>query len=136
MKVVLDEGAKIPTRAHDGDAGLDIYSREDAVIKARGSHTFDTGVHIKIPYGSAGFLKSKSGLNVNHDIVSEGVIDYGYTGSIKAKLYNNGARDYEVKAGDKISQLVILPVYLGYCEESDSLPCSERGSNGFGSTGR
>lgn len=136
MKVVLDKGAKMPTRAHSGDAGLDLYAREDAVVKAKGSYVFDIGVHIEIPYGAAGFIKSKSGLNVNHGITSEGVIDYGYTGSIRVKLYNNSDEDYGVKAGDKISQLVVLPVVLTEEELVDSLEETERGNGGFGSTGR
>lgn len=136
MKVVLDDGAKMPTRAHSGDAGLDLYAREDAVVKAKGSYVFDLGVHVEIPYGAAGFLKSKSGLNVKHGITSEGVIDYGYTGSILVKLYNNSVDDYEVKAGDKISQLVILPVVLVDVELADSLEDTERGNGGLGSTGR
>lgn len=136
MNIVLDEGAKMPTRAHSGDAGLDLFSREDATVKARGSYVFDVGVHIEIPYGATGFIKSKSGLNVKHGITSEGVIDYGYTGSIRVKLYNNSDYDYEVKAGDKISQLVILPVVLADVEEVDSLKNTERGNGGFGSTGK
>lgn len=136
MKVVLDKGAKMPTRAHSGDAGLDLYAREDAVVKAKGSYVFDIGVHIEIPYGAAGFIKSKSGLNVNHGITSEGVIDYGYTGSIRVKLYNNSDEDYGVKAGDKISQLVVLPVVLTEEELVDSLEETERGNGGFGSTGK
>lgn len=136
MKVVLDKGAKMPTRAHSGDAGLDLYTREDAVVKAKGSYVFDIGVHIEIPYGATGFIKSKSGLNVNHGITSDGVIDYGYTGSIRVKLYNNSDTDYEVKAGDKISQLVILPVILSEVELTDSLEDTERGDGGFGSTGK
>lgn len=136
MKVVLDKGAKMPTRAHSGDAGLDLYAREDAVVKAKGSYVFDIGVHIEIPYGATGFIKSKSGLNVNHGITSEGVIDYGYTESIRVKLYNNSAEDYKVKAGDKISQLVVLPVVLTEEELVDSLEETERGNGGFGSTGK
>lgn len=84
-------------------------------------------------------LKSKSGLNVNNGIVSEGVIDSGYTGSIVVKLYNHGGYDYKVKAGDKISQLVILPILTPELEPVDSVEefgKSERGSDGFGSTGR
>lgn len=136
MKVVLDNGAKMPTRAHNGDAGLDLYAREGAVVKAKGNCVFDIGVHIEIPYGAAGFIKSKSGLNVHHGITSEGVIDYGYTGSIRVKLYNNSDEDYEVKAGDKISQLVILPVVLADVELTDKLEDTERGNGGFGSTGK
>ncbi len=136
MKIVLDEGAKIPTRAHDGDAGLDLYAREDAIVPAKGSAVFDTGVHVEIPYGAAGFLKSKSGLNVKYGLTSEGVIDYGYTGSICVKLYNNSDKDYMVKAGDRISQLVVLPVMLVDVKLAEKLPESERGNCGFGSTGR
>lgn len=136
MKVVLVNGAKMPTRAHCGDAGLDLYAREDAVVKSRGNCVFDIGVYIEIPYGAVGFIKSKSELNVKHGITSEGVIDCGYTGSIRVKLYNNSDTDYEVKAGDKISQLVILPVVLAEVELTDSLEDTERGDGGFGSTGK
>lgn len=151
IKVKLDEGAKMPTRAHSTDAGLDIYAREGQVIPARGSIKnaregliipargsvkIDTGVHIELPEGTVGFLKSKSGLNVNHGITSEGVIDVGYTGSIVVKLYNNSDEYYEVKPGDKISQLVILPILTPTPYLVDSLEESERGDNGFGSSGR
>ena len=74
MRIVLDEGAKMPQRAHPYDAGLDLFVRTDGVIPARGSAVFDTGVHVEIPEGCAGFIKSKSGLNVRHDIQTEGVI--------------------------------------------------------------
>ena len=136
MKVMLDENAIMPTRAHEFDAGLDIYSREDQIVPARESAKFDTGVHIAIPKGYAGFLKSKSGLNVNHNITSEGVIDCGYTGSIVVKLYNHGGYDYKVKKGDKITQLVVVKVDLDDCYLVDSLEETERGNGGFGSTGR
>lgn len=136
IKVKLDEGAKIPTRAHSTDAGLDIYAREGQVISARGSAEFDTGVHIELPEGTVGFLKSKSGLNVKFGIQSNGTIDVGYIGSIRVKLYNHSDEDYEVKAGDKISQLVILPILTPTPYLVDSLEESERGENGFGSSGR
>lgn len=136
MKIVLDDGAFKPTRAHDADAGLDLYAREDAIVPAKGSAIFDTGVHVEIPKWYAGVLKSKSGLNVKHGIISEGLIDSGYTGSIVAKLYNLGSKAYQVKRGDKITQLVIIPVSLEDVEIVDSLGETERGNNGFGSTGR
>ena len=136
MKVVLDPGAIMPTRAHKLDAGYDIYSREDAVIYQNGSGKFDTGVHIEIPAGYVGFLKSKSGLNVKSGIQSEGVIDAGYTGSICVKLYNHGPKAVEIKKGQKISQLVILPIITPELEQVDSLEDTERGSNGFGSSGK
>lgn len=136
IKVKLDEGAKMPTRAHDTDAGLDIYAREGQIIPARQSAKFDTGVHVELPEGTVGFLKSKSGLNVTFGLTNTGVIDVGYTGSIVVKLYNNSDVDYEVKAGDKISQLVILPILTPTPYLVDSLEDTERGDNGFGSSGR
>lgn len=136
INVKLDEGAKMPTRAHPTDAGLDIYSRESKVVPARKSATFDTGVHIEIQPYSVGFLKSKSGLNVKHGITSEGVIDAGYTGSIVVKLYNNSDVDYAVSAGDKISQLVILPICTPTPVLVENLTETERGNGGFGSTGK
>ena len=136
MRIKLDEGAKMPTRAHSTDAGLDLYAREDQLVPARGSAKFDTGVHIELPVYSVGMLKSKSGLNVKHGITSEGVIDVGYTGSIVAKLYNHSDVDYQVKAGDKITQLVILPILIPPLGLVDSLDDTDRGDNGFGSSGR
>jgi dUTP pyrophosphatase len=136
LKVILDEGAKMPTRAHETDAGLDIYARETQIISARDSAKFDTGVHIEIPAGYVGFLKSKSGLNVKHGITSEGVIDAGYTGAIVAKLYNNSGYDYKVNAGDKITQLVLLPIITPELEQVDGFDETERGANGFGSSGK
>ena len=136
MKVMLDAGATMPTRAHPTDAGLDLYARDTAIIPAKDSVVFDTGVHIELPQNTVGFVMSKSGLNVNHGLTSEGVIDVGYTGSIKVKLYNNSGYDYKVNAGDKISQLVILPMLALPLELVDSLEDTERGSNGFGSTGK
>ena len=133
---MLDPGAFMPTRAYPTDAGLDLYAKEDAIVDAKDSCTFDTGVHIEIPEGYVGFLKSKSGLNVKHGITSEGVIDAGYTGSIVVKLYNNSGYEYRVKAGDKISQLVILPIITPKIEVVDSLGKTARGSKGFGSSGR
>ena len=145
----------MPTRAHDTDAGLDLYAREDKVVQAGGSAMFDTGVHICLEPAifpdngfsacgwplikklyTVGILKSKSGLNVKHNITSDGVIDMGYTGSIVVKLYNHGIEDYYVKRGDKISQLVIVPVLTPSLEVVDELEETERGTNGFGSSGR
>lgn len=140
MKVKIDDGAFVPTRAHEDDAGLDLYSPIDAMIgwpgsKTGNSVTIDTGVHVEIPKGYVGFLKSKSGLNVKHGIVSEGVIDSGYTGSIAVKLYNHGNSTVFVQRGQKISQLVLLPIITPELELVDSLEETERGTGGFGSTG-
>lgn len=136
MKVKIDPGAKLPTRAHDSDAGYDMYARDTQIVPARGSAVFDTGVHIALPEGTAGLLVSKSGLNVKHDITSTGLIDSGYVGSIKVKLYNHGGYDCRVEAGDKISQLVIIPVRTPTLELVDELEDTERGDGGFGSSGR
>lgn len=135
IKIVLDKDAIMPVRAYSTDAGMDLFSREDKVISGRGSATFDTGVHIALPKGTVGFLKSKSGLNVKYGITSEGVIDVGYTGSIVAKLYNNSDECYHIRKGDKITQLVILPILTPELELVDSLDETDRGDGGFGSTG-
>ena len=136
MKIILDNGARMPTKAHRADAGFDLYSREAVIVPAKESATFDTGVHMQIPEGFVGFLKSKSGLNVKHGITSEGVIDSGYTGSIVVKLYNHSGKDYKVQIGDKISQIVLLPIAMTDLELVKDFEISERGNNGFGSSGR
>ena len=136
IKIKLDDGAKMPTRAHETDAGLDLYARNKIYIFQHSSCVFDTGVHIAIPEGYVGFLKSKSGLNVKYGLTNEGVIDAGYTGSICVKLYNNSGDPYMVYEGDKISQLVILPIITPDLELVDSLDDTDRGENGFGSSGR
>lgn len=136
MKIMLDPGAHIPTRAHSTDAGLDLYAKEGQIVPAKGSAEFDTGVHIQLPPSMAGLLVSKSGLNTKHDITSTGLIDEDYTGSIKVKLYNHGWNEYHVEAGDKISQLVILPVCKPELEIVERMGKTERGDGGFGSTGR
>lgn len=135
MKIVLDEGAYMPERAHELDAGYDLRTPIDLTIYGRTNATIDTGVHIQIPSGYVGFLKSKSGLNVKDNITGEGVIDAGYTGSIKVKLYNNGNSTKNFYKGDKIIQLVILPIYTSKLELVDSLEETERGDAGLGSTG-
>lgn len=136
MKVMLDKGAIMPTKAHKTDAGFDLYTPVDIEVK-RDWHAFvDTGVHVEIPEGYVGMIKSKSGLNKDHDLTMEGVIDCGYTGSIGVKIYNHGAVDYNFKAGDKLTQLVIMPIGMTELELVDSLEETERGDGGFGSTGK
>nr|DAN88915.1 MAG TPA: dUTPase [Caudoviricetes sp.] len=135
MKVVIDPGCYMPERAHEDDAGLDLRTPHDVVVPSFGSAVIDTGVHMQIPVGMVGMLKSKSGLNVKSGITSEGVIDAGYTGSIIAKLYNHSGKTCLLKAGSKVTQIVILPVIKLPLEVVDKLDDSERGSNGFGSSG-
>lgn len=137
MNYYLDEGAFAPEYAHDTDAGMDLRTPKTVIVQAHNSAIIDTGVHLQIPNNYVGFLKSKSGLNVKHGILSEGVIDCGYTGSIVAKLYNNSNTDYVFQKGDKITQLVILPCVTGaLLEQVESFDETERGDNGFGSTGK
>ena len=136
MKVKLDPGAYMPERAHPADAGLDLRSPIGTLIPGFSSATIDTGVHIQLPSGTVGMLKSKSGLNVNFGITGEGVIDEGYTGSILVRLYNHSSNAYSINKGDKISQLVILPVLRPTPVQVDKIEGGERGDKGFGSTGR
>lgn len=136
LPVQLDEGAFMPERAHGLDAGLDLRSPIGALIPGFGSATIDTGVHIQLPSGTVGMLKSKSGLNVKHGLTGEGVIDEGFTGSIVVKLYNHMPTAHYINKGDKISQLVILPVLRPRPVQVDKIEGGERGDNGFGSTGR
>ena len=111
LEIKLDDGAYRPIRAHRTDAGLDIRAKDHQIVPAKESAVFHTGVHVKLLEGLAGLLVSKSGLNVKHDITSTGLIDSGYDGEIIVKLLNHGGYDYEVFPGDKISQLVIIPVF-------------------------
>lgn len=135
FRVMLDKNAKMPTKAHDTDAGFDLYAPVRTFVRGGGSATIDTGVHIEIPKGYVGFLKSKSGLNVKHGITGEGVIDAGYTGSIVAKLYNSG-ESIVLEEGQKIIQIVFLPIPEVELELTDSFEQTERGDNGFGSSGK
>lgn len=141
LNVMLDEGAYMPTRAHDADAGLDLYTPIDFYLGYNEAKSIDTGVHVEIPAGYVGFLKSKSGLNVKSNIITEGVIDSGYTGSIVVRVRSVGnVGDYinsikNFKAGDKITQLVILPIETPAPVLVDNFEKTDRGDAGFGSTG-
>jgi len=138
MKIILDVGAYLPTYAHDADAGMDLRTPVAFIVPAHGSYTVDTGVHIQIPVGQVGFIKSKSGLNVKGGLTATGVVDSGFSGSIRVKLYNHSDEDYMFSRGDKITQLVLL--YIAKPENGfevvDHFEETERGDNGFGSTGR
>lgn len=136
MKIKLDKGAFMPIRAHATDAGLDIRSLRDYKLSAKESIIVRTGVHVEIPKGCAGLLVSKSGLNVKNGITSTGLIDEGFTGEILVKLYNHGFRNYRINAGDKVSQLVIIPIRYEEVEIVDEISGDERGDNGYGSTGK
>lgn len=138
FKVVLDKNAYMPQKAHKSDTGFDLRSPKMDMIPAHGSVNIDTGVHLIIPEDApyCALLVSKSGLNVKHGITSTGLLDAGYTGSITVKLYNNSDTSYIIERGDKISQLIILPVPQFTLCLDDVLPETERGEDGFGSTGK
>lgn len=137
MKIKLSNGAVLPTRAHPTDAGMDLYSTEEKTIYPQSGESFDTGLHIQLPYGTFGKIESRSGLNIKHDVVCcGGVIDEGYTGSIVVKLYNFGNSPYEVHKMDRIAQLIIQPCIIPELEIVEELVETTRGSDGFGSSGR
>ena len=137
MNIFVETGAYVPERAHKTDAGLDVRARYNRLVKAHGSALIHTGLHVQLPHNTAGLLVSKSGLNVKHGITSTGLIDEGYTGEIMVKLYNNSDENYLVHAGDKISQLVVIPVLYEDIHFRDPLDeNTDRGAKGFGSSGR
>ena len=134
LKVKLDDGSKLPDRAHQTDAGADLFTPHDVTVPSGGSVVVDTGVHVELPESTAGLLVSKSGLNVKHGVISTGLIDEGYTGSIAVKLYNLGDSDVTLCAGSKISQLVVIPVMYPTIVQVDEINGGPRGDAGFGST--
>lgn len=136
MNIRLDKGAFPPMRMHPTDAGLDIRAMHEGIVRAGQSEIFRTGVHVEQPRNTAGLCVSKSGLMLDHDITSTGLIDEGYDGEVMVKLFNHGFEDYHVRAGDKITQLVVIPVMYEPVQIVDSIRGGDRGSRGFGSTGR
>lgn len=134
FKVMLDEGAKMPTKAHGTDGGFDLYAPKDFVVRCGGSATVDTGVHINIEKGYVGMIKSKSSLNMR-GITCEGVVDAGYVGSIVVRLHSD-QETIHFEKGQKIAQIVFLPIPEVELELTDSFEETERGSNGFGSSGK
>lgn len=136
MKIKLEPGAYVPERAHKTDAGMDIKAMSGQRIMPHSSVVFHTGVHVELPPNRAGLLVSKSGLNINKKIVTTGLIDEGYDGEIVIRMFNHGEESYLVTAGDKISQLVVVPVEYEEIEIVDEIKSGDRGSAGFGSSGR
>ena len=135
MKVVVDYDCCVPCRAHAQDAGLDLFAKEGGWILPFGRKTFETGCHVSIPQNHVGLLTSKSGMMSKQGITSRGTIDCGYTGSIKAVLFNHSWKFVRIRPHQKITQLVILPIITPEVELVDSLDETERGEGGFGSTG-
>lgn len=136
IRIKLEEGAYKPVREHADDAGLDLRSMDTRTLFPHSMETLRTGVHVELPPGTAGILVSKSGLNSNYGITTTGLIDEGYTGEIMVTMINNSDLHYKVLAGDKISQLVIVPVLRPELEYVDEISGGDRGNSGFGSTGR
>lgn len=135
LRVKLDKGAVMPSRAHKDDAGLDLFAAETVYIAPHSYETVETGVHLEIPKGFVGLMTSKSGLMSKSGITCRGTIDSGYTGDVKAVMFNHSDKAYKVEQGNKVTQLVILPIVTPEIELVDYLEETERGANGFGSSG-
>jgi dUTP pyrophosphatase len=137
---ILTGEATLPTRAHDGDAGLDLYSAQAAHIGPGERWQISTGVAAEIPDGHAGLVLPRSGLAAKFGISlvnAPGLIDSGYRGELKVLLLNNDpAEVFRISPGDRIAQLLLVPVVLADPVEAQALSTSERGESGFGSTGR
>lgn len=135
----LDARARLPTRAHDGDAGLDLYALEDAALAPGERAAVGTGIAVEIPPGQAGLVVPRSGLAARHGISvvnAPGLIDAGYRGEIRVLLLNTDPRErFEVAPGARIAQLVVIAVELAVAVDVESLEASERGAGGFGSSG-
>ena len=136
----LNEGAVLPSRAHEGDAGLDLYACEAAHIGPGERWSVGTGVAVEIPDGHAGLVLPRSGLAKRHGITlvnSPGLIDSGYRGEVRVLLLNTDpAEVFRVEPGDRIAQLVLSPIVLAEPAEAEALADSVRGDGGFGSSGR
>lgn len=139
MNVKVFDGGYMPRRAHFDDAGIDLLTPEGFTLRPGESRVVDLKVGFEIPIGYFGKLESKSGLNVNHGIVCPGgVVDSGFRGSVKVRVLNTGYTDYRFMRGDKVVQMVLIPVLLADLNEVDELTPSESGrdNSGYGSTGR
>lgn len=135
----LDDVVSLPAYAYEGDAGLDLRSAEDAVLKPFERKAVSCGIAVAIPQGYAGFVLPRSGLAVKHGISivnAPGLIDSGYRGEIKAILVNlDPDNEFAIHVGDRIAQLVIMPVPPVRTVEADELDETARGAGGFGSSG-
>jgi dUTP pyrophosphatase len=137
---LLSETAVLPTRAHDGDAGLDLHAAEGASLGPGERAGVGTGVSVEIPDGHAGLVLPRSGLAARHGIAlvnAPGLIDSGYRGEIRVLLLNTDRRDpFEIEVGDRIAQLLLTPYAVAEPVEATELATSARGEGGFGSSGR
>ena len=136
MKIKLDPWGTLPTMGHpESDAGWDLYSPGNYCIPAGAAVKIDIGVHVQLPRAVGGFITGRSSM-VSKGIMTSGLIDPGYTGEIGVTLINASSEEYMVLKGDRIAQLVIVPVMRSSWELVGELAPSKRGDGGFGSTGR
>jgi dUTP pyrophosphatase len=130
--------AVVPSRAYEGDAGLDLSAAEAVVLAPGERAVIGTGLAVAVPDGHAAFVQPRSGLAARHGITivnAPGLVDAGYRGEVKVVLLNTGAEPFAVEPGMRIAQLVVLPVASPEPVEVDELPGSERGERGHGSSG-
>jgi dUTP pyrophosphatase len=136
----LSEHARLPTRANEGDAGLDLYAAEAATLGPGERASVGTGIAIEVPAGHAGLVLPRSGLAARHGIAlvnAPGLIDAGYRGEVRVLLLNTDRDEaFEVAVGDRIAQLLLTPFADAEPAEVTELGASLRGENGFGSSGR
>ncbi|MGI9610804.1 MAG: dUTP diphosphatase [Acidimicrobiia bacterium] len=135
----LDVDLPTPSHSHPGDGGVDLYSRIDTDLKPGERQMVPTGVALAVPDGYAGLVVPRSGMAARHGIGvvnSPGLLDSGYRGEIHVILVNHGSELFAVERGDRIAQLVVVPVVVQEFVEVEGLPPSPRGGGGFGSTGR
>lgn len=136
---LLDSSLQLPKYAHKGDAGLDLCSAVDCLIKPYERKLIPTGIKVEIPLGYAGFVQPRSGLAIKYGIAlvnSPGLIDSGYRGEICIIMINlDKSNDFTIKKGDKICQLIIKKIEEVELIEVDDVEESDRGEGGFGSTG-
>jgi dUTP pyrophosphatase len=132
---LLNNDARLPTRANEYDAGFDLYSTIDVIIPNKERKTVNTGIALQMPEHLAGLIWPRSGLSVKSGIdVLAGVVDSGYRGEIMVCLYNTSNEEVHIKRGDRIAQIIFQEVPRVSLMLSDSLGSSQRGSNGFGSS--
>lgn len=136
--IPLREGAHIPQKAHEDDAGFDLYASEAFLLKAHCYGCVPTALSVELPEGYEAQVRPRSGLAAKHGVTvlnAPGTIDAGYRGEVKVILINHGEEDFEITAGMRIAQLVISPVLSARFVEAVSLAESTRGEGGFGSSG-
>ena len=140
MKLLIQKlhaDAKLPERAHEDDAGMDLFSQEDVVLLPAERRLVKTGIAMAIPSGFVGLIWDKSGLAAKAGVTTlGGVVDAGYRGEVQVIMMNLSQESHHIAVGDKIAQMLIQAVALPSIEEATELPEALRGDNGFGSTGK